>query len=167
MTDPISNLVETQNSLSTIDTEPKVVYYPLLDTQDLKSNRALSVITFYHLCSIIQDKTLDEVQQQAIERVMIQITEGLIDMPSRQNFQRMLQQQPKNRIVQWKKKKSDKKLMMLMRPALMPSEEKLLGSVVLDSVPSYKRMAEALGLNVPNKEDESSLKKPQYLYFLI
>ncbi|KAI9259156.1 hypothetical protein EDC94DRAFT_612496 [Helicostylum pulchrum] len=164
--DTISDLVENQNSLSAVDMEPKVVYYPLLDTQDLKSNRALSVITFYHLCSIIQDKTLDEVQQQAIERLMIQITEGLIDMPSRQHFQRMLQQQPKNRIVHWKKRKSDYKFVMLMRPALMPSEEKLLGSVVLDSVPSYKRMAEALGLNVLNKEEETSFKKPQYLYFL-
>ncbi|KAG2232251.1 hypothetical protein INT48_000901 [Thamnidium elegans] len=165
-TDTISDLVETQNSLSTIDTKSKVIYYPLVDTQDLKSNRALSVITFYHLCSIIQDKTLDEVQQQAIERLMIQITEGLIDMPSRQHFQRMLQQQPKSRIVHWKKKKSDNKFVMLMRPALMSNEEKLLSSVVLDSVPSYKRMAEALGLNVSNKEEESNLKKPQFLYFL-
>lgn len=167
----ISSLVhdyKAETESSSVDADLKVVYYPLLDTEELRSSRALSVITFYHLCSLFQDKALGSLQQQAIERLMLQITEGLIDMPSRQNFQRMLQQQPKSRVTNWKKKKSDSKFVMVIRPALTLNEARLLRPIVIESVPNHERMVEALGLSLPNNEEvvHTGLKTRQYLYFL-
>lgn len=149
---------------TSINAEPKVVYYPLLDTAELTSQRALSVITFYHLCSLFKKYKIDENQKEALERLLLLIMEGLIDMPSRQNFQRMLKQQPKSRITNWKKKKSDSKFILSMRPAVTSIEDKLLKPVIVETIPNYERILQALGLSPT--EGETEIKKSQYLYFL-
>lgn len=163
-TNIIPNNVNQQDTTETMaPTEPKIVYYPPLDTAELISQRALSIITFYHLCSLFKEHKIDETQQQALERLILLIMEGFIDMSSRQNFQKMLKQQPKSRITNWKKKKSDTKFVMLMRPAVTSAEEKLLRSVIVEALPNSERILQALDLS--HKEQETKTTKPQYLYF--
>lgn len=150
---------------TTTPTEPDIVYYPLLDTPELISRRALSILSFYHLCSLFKEHEIDDTQKQALERLIILIMEGFIDMSSRQDFQRMLSQQPKNRITIWKKKRNATRFVMAMRPAVTLSEEKLLRPVIVETVPNYKRILKALGLSPA--ENENTPTTPNYLYFHI
>ncbi|KAI7892213.1 uncharacterized protein EV154DRAFT_201619 [Mucor mucedo] len=146
-----------------VPTEPKVVHYPLLDTPEFKSQRALSIICFYHLCSLFKDHEISITQKQALERLIILIMEGFIDTSSRQEFHRMLAQQPKKRITTWRKKKCEYKFVMTMRPAVTSAEEKLLRPVIVETIPNHKRIIQALKLSPKNHNTKST--KPNYLYF--
>ncbi len=154
----IQKLLEKEGAQATSDEpiEPKVLEYPLLSTAELISDRALSILTLYHVC-VLSSKVKDEYQQQSLNRFMLLIIEGLIDMPSQQIFQRMLQQQPKTRHKLWKQKKSNTKFIMKMRPIIGTKEESLLRPVI-GKLPNSNQILQALGLTVSHKE--------QYLYFL-
>lgn len=143
-------------SKSDLSTEVSILEYPLLSTAELISDRALSILTLYHICTL-SSKVKDELQQQSLNRFMLLIIEGLIDMPSQQTFQRMLQQQPKNRYKLWKQRKSNTKFIMKMRPIINIKEEMLLRPVI-DKVSNSGQILQALGLTMSHKE--------QYLYFL-
>jgi hypothetical protein len=155
------------STLEDTNSNAKIIYYPLLSTAELISDRALSILSFYHLCSLFHGSSNKghEIQQQAIERLMLQIMGGFIDMISRQNFRRMLQQQPKSRITSWKKKKSKSKFVMLIRPILTPSEENLLKPLITGNVPNADQILRALGLkSTCVEEDDKKKSNKQYLY---
>lgn len=161
-------LPESQSTIADGAAETKIIYYPLLNTAELISSRALSVLTVYHLCTLFHDSYArqDEAQRQATERLILQIMDGLIDMTSRQHFQRILQQQPKSRITNWKKKESDNKFMMVMRPILTPVEKSLLKPAIVDDVPNSQQILKALDLTSMEEEKvDKKMSRKEYLYF--
>ncbi|KAI8354206.1 hypothetical protein BD560DRAFT_212665 [Blakeslea trispora] len=106
----------------------RLYHYPLLHHPDLVSERALSVLTLYHLSLVCIQLDYEANMQDIAKRLMLNISEGLIDMTSQQQFQRMLTQQPKSRVAGWKKKVKSGELgtVMKMRPCLVPEESYLL-----------------------------------------
>lgn len=112
------------------------------------------------MCSILIE-VKDDQQRQSIDRFVMMIMEGLIDTPSQQLFQRMLQQQPKSRVKLWKQKKSNTKFLMKMRP-IISEEEKSLLKPVIEKLPNSSQISQALGLTMLHEEQS----KKSYLYFL-
>lgn len=143
-----------------MESEVKTIEYPLLTTAELISNRALSILTLFHMSSSLVEAK-DDQQRQSIDRFVMMIMEGLIDTPSQQLFQRMLQQQPKSRVKLWKSKKSNTKFIMKMRPILSDREESVLRPII-EKLPNSSQMLQALGLTTLHKEQS----KTPYLYFL-
>ncbi|KAI8352139.1 hypothetical protein EDC96DRAFT_286402 [Choanephora cucurbitarum] len=123
-----------------------MLYYPLLRPH-LISERALSILTLYHLSLICLELHEGDVRD-VVKRLMLYITEGLMDMNSRQQFQRMLNQQPKSRISQWKKKvkSGEMAMVMKMRPCLLKEEEALLMPLLRQSEQMHD-LIEALETN--------------------
>ncbi|CAO3614993.1 unnamed protein product [Mucor hiemalis] len=153
---------DTFGAQSKLEAESEVesFQYPLLITAELISNRALSILTLFHMCSILIE-VKDDQQRQSIDRFVMMIMEGLIDTPSQQLFQRMLQQQPKSRVKLWKQKKSNTKFLMKMRP-IISEEEKSLLKPVIEKLPNSSQISQALGLTMLHEEQS----KKSYLYFL-
>ncbi|GAN07005.1 hypothetical protein MAM1_0144c06495 [Mucor ambiguus] len=114
----------------TDNTNMECYSYPLLNTEKLRSDRALAILTLYHLSSV----DVDEAQLEVIQRLLVQIVEGLVDMESRQQFERMIQQQPKKRIANYKKKSkvNDSRCKkMRLRPIISSEEAALLQPALL------------------------------------
>ncbi|KAI8084240.1 uncharacterized protein B0P05DRAFT_32574 [Gilbertella persicaria] len=110
------------------------LYYPLLITPDSISERALSVLTLFYMCLACDKK--DPFVYDSLKRFILQIMEGLIDNPSRQQFAKMVQQQPKSRITHWKKKSKsgDYVATMKIRPLFVPEEQALLSPVFIQDL---------------------------------
>jgi hypothetical protein len=146
-----------------VKTEPEIIYYPLLNTAESISDRALSILTLYHLCSLhVQFKNRDETQRDAITRLILQVAEGLIDTDSRLLFQKMLQQQPKSRIMNWKKKsKISGRKIMKMRPIITQEEHDLLRPKII-CMHNAGEILQALGLIQPYNSNNNN----QALYFI-
>ncbi|KAL9560133.1 hypothetical protein MBANPS3_000097 [Mucor bainieri] len=136
--------------------------YPLLNTEKLKSDRALSILTLHHLSSL----EVNETKLEVIQRLLIQIVEGLVDMESRQQFERMIQQQPKKRISNYKKKSKandNRCKMMRLRPIISSEEAALLKPALLAQQAHYG-LSQALGLHMCDSNDNEQDQKT--LYFL-
>lgn len=146
-------------------TGPQIIYYPLLNTEELISDRALSILTLFHLCSLsVQFKDKNEIQRDAITRLILQVAEGLIDTDSRLDFQRMLQQQPKSRIINWKKKsKTHGGKIMKMRPVITLDEEVLLRPSI-NCMHNADEILQALGM--AQSQNNSNNNDSQALYFI-
>ncbi|CAO3644973.1 unnamed protein product [Mucor fragilis] len=136
--------------------------YPLLNTEKLRSDRALAILTLYHLSSI----DVNETQSDVIHLLVMQIVEGLVDMESRQQFERMLQQQPKKRVANYKKKtkmNDNRCKKMRLRPIINSEEAELLKPVLL-AKQAHDGLSQALGLHMYNSDDNDQDQKT--LYFL-
>jgi hypothetical protein len=160
-----TNASSSTETAALVNKEPEIIYYPLLNTEQSISDRALSILTLFHLCSLsLKFKNRDETQRDAITRLILQVTEGLIDTDSRQHFQRMLQQQPKSRIVNWKKKsKTNGGRMMKMRPVITLEEEGLLKPAIT-CMHNADEVLQALGLIQSNSNKNNNSN--QALYFI-
>ncbi|CEP10917.1 hypothetical protein [Parasitella parasitica] len=140
-------------------------YYPYLNTEKLKSDRALSILTLYHLC--LSAIGMNQSQSDVIERLIMQIIEGLVDMESRQQFERMLRQQPSKRVSNWKKKSKsgiNKCKHMRLRPILVDEEVQILKPVIAKQPYNSHRLLQVLGLSMP--QNENQLNNGKILYFL-
>ncbi|KAI8636454.1 hypothetical protein BD408DRAFT_92379 [Parasitella parasitica] len=140
-------------------------YYPYLDTEKLKSDRALSILTLYHLC--LSAIGMEQSKSDIIERLAMQIIEGLVDMESHQQFERMLQQQPKRRIASWKKKSksgNNRCKQMRLRPTLANEEVQILKPVVAQQPYNSHHLLQVLGLLMPHNGNQ--LNDNRILYFL-
>lgn len=128
----------------------------------MRSDRALAILTLYHLSSI----DVNETQSDVIHLLVMQIVEGLVDMESRQQFERMLQQQPKKRVANYKKKtkmNDNRCKKMRLRPIINSEEAELLKPVLL-AKQAHDGLSQALGLHMYNSDDNDQDQKT--LYFL-
>ncbi|OAD08802.1 hypothetical protein MUCCIDRAFT_105769 [Mucor lusitanicus CBS 277.49] len=136
--------------------------YPLLNTEKLRSDRALAILTLYHLSSV----DVDDTQLEVIQRLLMQIVEGLVDMESRQQFERMIQQQPKKRIANYKKrsKLNDSRCKKMRLQPILSNEEAALLTPVLLAQQAHAGLSQALGLHMCDSDDNDQDQK--ILYFL-
>ncbi|KAI9486237.1 MAG: hypothetical protein EXX96DRAFT_548236 [Benjaminiella poitrasii] len=113
----------------TYGSEPLVdLYYPLLVDAEMRSDRALSILTLAHL---LEWKPARSELREIVNRLVMQIVEGLVDPESGQQFERMVSQQPKSRYVAFKKRSRQTPELckeITRRPVLMSDERDLLES---------------------------------------
>ncbi|KAI8991714.1 hypothetical protein BDF20DRAFT_845945 [Mycotypha africana] len=170
--------------------EPETVYYPLLNTEDSISRRSLSVLTLFHMCSlptnddaqvrrrndafeVIPSSTAattaeseGETQQATIFRFIMLILDGLVDMQSRQQFQSLLQTQPKERYNTFKKslKKTGFGVVMRMRPVFTEEEETLLMPAIKQSYHSQHILQILQSVSLGNPRIRHQKKEELYFY---
>ncbi|KAI7906298.1 uncharacterized protein BX663DRAFT_188563 [Cokeromyces recurvatus] len=138
-----------------LDVLEPICYYPLLVDAEMKSDRALSILTLVHLITLMNK--LEPMLADIVRRLVMQVIEGLIDTDSRQQFERMIQQQPKSRYISWKKRvKCTPHLCreMKKRPVLMQEERELLKAIITEEA-----LDQVLELNQTENDDKS-------LYFI-
>lgn len=136
----------------------------------MKSDRALTILTLYHLSLLTVD--MNEAQSDIIQRLVMQIIEGIVDMESRQQYERMLEQQPKKRIANWKKKSKSGNpncKQMRMRPILNEEETQLLKPVMLAQTNNSDNILHVLGLTVYHNDNEKDYSNDdkRALYFVM
>jgi hypothetical protein len=138
-------------------------YYPLFDEHSL-SCRALSLLTLCLLCQVCgQFESMEA--REIIRRLILQVVEGFIDNESRLYFDRLISQQPKNRIAKWKKAEHAK-IAMSPRPILSESEENLLISYLESLYDSEKNgILQALQLTLSTESHKEENSGSKLLYF--
>ncbi|KAI8890006.1 hypothetical protein K501DRAFT_313166 [Backusella circina FSU 941] len=136
-------------------------FYPLFNEHAI-SCRALALLTFCLLCEVCGQFESQEARDM-VRRQVLQLVEGFVDLESRIYFDKLVKQQPKNRIAKWKKAEHTK-IQMSLRPVLSEEEENLVTSHLTSLYDSEKNgILQALDLTESHKEKENS--GPKLLYF--
>lgn len=115
---------------------------------------------------------MNEAQSDIIQRLVMQIIEGIVDMEGRQQYERMLEQQPKKRIANWKKKSKSNNpncKQMRMRPILNEEETRLLKPVIQAQTYNSEDILQVLGLTTYNNENQNNSNNDdkRTLYFVM